>query len=251
MNNTAISLTGESLLFPLSLSRPLSVSSLDNYRGAILGFDPLSNHTVEQFVQVHQASSGPCVRLGLGCGVEVGLGPSEKLFVHSKGWVAAHDLKVGDRLLSPSNLGFYTEKNVSGSTDLFPIPSDTFLLGRPDLIEFLKRAWTGCGRMFPSLNSLGFIVHDLQLAIDLQYLLLKIGVVSRISSDLNLFVDDVIDQGMFLNLIGIDYPLFDIRSPRKWEIVITVRKLDDYPLFKVYSNSTIMSSYVVINSENA
>lgn len=256
-------MVGDSLILPSHTLRPQPLADSQTV-DQTLAFDFTRNELV--LANCHWISSGekPCVRLYFGTGVDVGVSTDHLLYVHNKGWVPAQDIRVGDKVLAPQEipvLGTQELENTDQAAELVSIslnqrriPDLVFLLNRRGLTQFIKAFWEAQGRSLPGYNTLCFMLHCRPMALDLHHLLLRLGVESRISEDQNLFIDDHLDQSTFLNCVGVPYTQYDVRAPRRWEIVINVRKLGLQPTYDLqveHPDHNYVANDVVVHNSHA
>lgn len=255
-------LTGDTLIIPSDSLRPTPLA-LAQGTDRTLTFDFQTNSIVWSACHWIRSGEKPCLRLQLGTGVSVSLSTDHLLYVHNKGWLQAQEIKVGDRILAPSEIPIFgdltdaevdirelVETTISNSR----VPDPVFLLNKSTLQQYVKLLWETQGRSIPTFDCLCIMVYNRSLALDLHHLLLRFGVESRVSEDQNVFIDDHLDQCAFLNLVGVPYPQYDVRAPRRWEVVINIRKIgvqEVYDLQVEHPDHNFLANDVVVHNSHA
>lgn len=207
-----------------------------------------------------EAGIRPCTRITTHTGRVHRISDDHEFFVHGRGWSEACTLRPGEKILavdSYPNWGCNTivedQANELAINTLHHahVPDSIFLLDRDSLCLYISCVWKHTGRVFERLNTMGFMLGSEALSADLQHLLQRVGVESRVNHDLNLFVDDVLDQRMLLHLVGVPCEVYDVRSARRWEIVVDAHSIGDHPTYdlsvKHFDHNFLISDTVVHN----
>lgn len=230
---------GDTLIIDPVTNRPIPIEKAAHVERTLL-FDFKSNETVWAPCSWVYSGKKNCVALSLSSGVRQTLSDDHLVFEWKRGWIQAGLVKVGDRLLSPGTLtGFRgrsaaasrLERWASKSVATGRIPDEPFSLGDESLRGFLRALFSEGGRLHGEEYA-ALMVWNRALCLDVQHLLKRLGIDSRIDEDSNLFIEDPIDLSMFLSLVmGLDVPVLQVHSPRRWEIVTETRKVGERPVY--------------------
>lgn len=195
------------------------------------GFDFQKNQVVRVPCKWQYSGYEPTLRLKMASGITQILTHSHELFNWHKGWIIAKALKVGDRVLGPAELPIFGGQ-VATATDIETLITRTLLQGEIDaaayqlesfsLKQFIGVLWSQYGRLMYAGDVVGFILSSPKISLGLQHLLLRLGIASRVDNDGCLFITDAIDTAAFLNAIGLDVPILDAHSPRRWDIIVEI-----------------------------
>jgi len=255
-------LLGDSMIIPSDTLRPTPLAFAQR-TDKTLTFDFKANKLVWSNAHWIRSGEKKCLRLYFGTGVSQGLSTDHLLFVHNKGWVPAQDVRVGDKVLAPSEIPVFGDQEIDleearnlvmSTVDDKRVPDKVFILSRPSLQLYVKTLWDTQGRSIPNFDCLCIMLYDQGVALDLHHLLLRFGIESRVSEDRNLFVDDHLDQSVFLNLVGVPYAQYDVRAARRWEIVIQIRSIgmqEVYDLQVEHPDHNFVSNDIVVHNSHA
>jgi len=218
---------GDTLVIHPTTLRPVPIASASSFNKTLC-FDFDKNELIWADCEWFDSGKKKCLKLKLGTGNNISLSTDHNVFEAKKGWIKAEELRVGDYILAPTTIPVFGEnvKTLDETRDLVSIvmdwkfiPDVVFSLTRECLRSFIRELWVEDGRIFREDKEVGFLLWNRLLAFDLQHLILRFGVESRVDEDGNLFIDNVIDQNQFLNLVGIETQILDVRGPRRWELI--------------------------------
>jgi len=235
--------------------RPIRINEAENFEKT-LAFDFDTNKVEETECSWNFNGVKTCVKLYLGTGVAIGLSTDHEIFEHKKGWIPAGELKIGDKILAPSKMPCGEEEAGEGSCSLFAkitmqddrVPDEVFKLNEKSLSLYLKELFGVFGKVLSRRCEYRLLKKS--LAFDVQHLLLRLGIESRVDKCGILNIENSIDTNTFLvKVLNLDVPLLDVRSSRRWEIVVDIQNLGSrkvfdlsvfHPDFNFISNNTVV-----------
>lgn len=235
--------------------RPVRINEAENFEKT-LSFDFDTNKVEESECSWSFNGVKTCVKLYLGTGVAVGMSTDHQVFEHKKGWVEAGTLKIGDKILAPAQMPCGDEEAGEGSCSLYAkvtmqddrVPDEVFKLNEKSLSLYLKELFGIFGKVLS--RRCEFRLLKKSLAFDTQHLLLRLGIESRVDKSGILSIENTIDTNTFLvKVLQLEVPLLDVRSPRRWEIVVDIQNLGSrrvfdlsvfHPDFNFISNNTVV-----------
>jgi len=226
-------LVGDSAVIDADTLVPVPISRAEGVKNTLC-FDFAQNKLVKTPCQWVDSGEKRCLRVHLGNGSSIGLSEDHLVFSRSKGWIQAKELKVGDRILGPTEIGFFGENTATADqlefykdTTFFinSIPDEVYSLDKGALSNFLLELWQTKGGLYHNQQLAVFMLWSLNIAKQLQFLLQKYGVSSVVDEDGNLSIRDSLEIALLLRALQIESPLYDAKSPRRWEIVIEIRKI--------------------------
>lgn len=218
--------------------RPTPIKDLDGVK-CVWTFDFKSN--TPMLVECWWFKSGvkPCLKLTTHTGKKHRVSEDHQFFVHGRGWTHSVDIKLGDKLLAVDSYPDVWSAQLSleqakalVSESPTQIPDPVFVSNHQGVSNYIRALWEWTGRIFNTMGTMGFMGLTEPMARDLQHLLQRLGVESRVHQN-NLFVDDQIDQRILLNLVGVPCEVYDVRSPRRWETVIEIMSLGERPVYDI------------------
>jgi hypothetical protein len=250
---------GSSLVIHPVTLRPTPIKDLV-FASRTLVFDFETNEVVWSNCEWIFSGFKKCIKLFLGTGVELVLSEDHLLFDWKRGWVPASAITMGDRVLAPARIRiegpdapneeeilFAVEQALTFST----IPDCVFRFNKTCLARFIAEYWFDKGKILHNDRLIVFLMWCRELALDFHHLLLRYEVESTVDEDGNLLISDPIDRNRFLNLIGIETPVLEVRSPRRWEIVTGTRKMGNrevYDLSVSHRDHNFIANDVVVHN---
>lgn len=253
-------LTADAKVIHPETLEPVSISEAVLFSETFV-FDFVTNTIMRVPCTWKRSGAQKCLRLKLGSGEQLTLTYDHLLFHWKKGWVPANSLKVGDRILSPAIIPVFgdtvpppqqKELDIQDILDFKKIPTRVYSYDAQALQEFIVAVWVQYGRCFNEFSNITFMFWNSELALSFRHLLIRFGVDSRLDSDNNLVIDDVVDIDVFLHLIGLELTVTQVRSPRKWDVVVDKEKAGERPTFDLVvdhpDHNFIANNVVVHNS---
>lgn len=226
------------VLDPVSL-KPTPISKAVNFKKTLC-FDFNTNQTVWAPCTWIQSGVKKCLKLEMGSGVDIGLSDDHPVFCSKRGWVTSSQIRVGDRILAPTTLEVFGDSNperhmleldIDFSITYNRMSNDVYKYTKEALTIFLREFFLAKGRILHSHNCVVFMLWNRDFSLDLRHLLGRFGIDSRIDNDGNLFIDEDVDKSKFLNSIGLEHVVTEVRSPRKWETVTNIKHLGPKPVY--------------------
>lgn len=201
-----------------------------------------------------------CLSLKLGTGIELPVSTDHRVFDSKQGWIQASRLRVGDRILAPSRIPVFGEVEVS-EADLKTltvqtqlgnaVPDQVYKFTETSLKAYIKSLWNEVGLCSRNQECCTLMFYSKQLCLEVHHLLLRFEIESALDGN-TLQITDLIDRSNFLNLVGIPAPVYEVRSPRRWEIVTFIQKIGLQDVFDLSvehpDHNFIASNCVVHNS---
>lgn len=224
-------ISGDSLIIHPDTLKPTPICEASDVTRTLV-FDFSSNKTVWSACEWRKSGYKRCIRLVLGSGVDLTLTPEHLVFESKRGWIPAGNLSPGCRIVAPSLLEVegtreYSKEEVKelfdDSTLNKRISDEVFSCNKESLIRFLTTFWLNNGRFHHDGNVVSLFTDCREIALGLKHLLLRFEVDSRIDEDHIVWVDDIIDVRVFLNVVGVDAPIIEVKSPRRWEPVYEIQ----------------------------
>lgn len=223
-------------------------------------FDFKLNKLVESPCEHCVSGRKECVKLKLYSGETLTASLDHLVFTKRYGWIRAGKLVCGDELLGPSKIDVFGTLNLELKT-LSELVSQTisntffadtiFQLTEEALQTFIYELWKETGRLWNNERVITFRCFDRDYAEDLQHLLLRLGVLSRFDSDF-IYIEDEIDRMNLLNIFGLDTPILDVHSPRRWDTVIGIEKLsspiDVYDLSVEHPDHNFLANNLIVHN---
>lgn len=251
---------GTLVVDPHSL-KPTPISHLFDAKEALV-FDFKKNDVVWGGAKWHKnPERKECLKFSLETGVDITLSTDHEVFTREEGWKKAQDLKPGNRILAPSFLPIEGDVSVSIEQiqDLVKdieatkvLPDIVYRFNRPTLCNFFLVIWSIYGRIFKEQEYIRISTNSKDLGKELHHLLLRIGVSGRIDPLGNILITDEIDLTNFLNQIGLNVQVLDVRAPRRWETILEIkpygyREVYDLEVYH-HDHNFIANDIVVHNS---
>lgn len=252
-------LTGETLVVNPVTLRPTPISELFEAQ-KVPTFDFTKNKVIWAKGCWSKTGKKDCIRFKLRTGVTLSLDSEHLLFDSRRGWVEAGDLRIGDRILAPNVIPLFGDKSIDESElnhlSLCSVlendfPDDVFLLTKPALSLFLREFWNLNGRILEERKVCLFFTNKRKQALDLHHLLLRFEVESYIDEDNRVFITDLIDQSLFLNAINVECPIIDVKSPRRWEMILDIKRIgprDVYDFSVVHKDHNFIANDLVVHN---
>lgn len=246
---------------PITL-RPTPIAELSSIDETQV-FDFKANDVVWSKAKWHKNSERKlCLKLELETGVELILSEDHEVFTRDQGWVKAKDIGAGTKLLAPTHLPIEgdtegTDEDIqkligSNETKLEDIPDVVFKLTNRALARYFYALWSRFGRVFRESEYIRLSTNNKALATDLHHLLLRLSVSARIDETGSILITDDIDITRFLNQIGMDIPILDVRAPRRWEVVLGIKSFGYRDVYDIevdhHDHNFIANDVVVHNS---
>lgn len=218
--------------------RPTPIKDLENL-SKTWTFDFKSNSLKLVDCWWFATGTKPCLKLTTHTGRKHRISEDHRFYVHNRGWTHAVDVRLGDKLLAADSYPDIWEETI-GDEEAWEmvcksgleIPDKVFVSNHQGVGQYIKALWKQSGRVFNTMGTMGFIGLAEPMARDLQHLLQRLGIESRVHH-VDLFVDDQIDQRKLLNLVGVQCEVYDVRSPRRWETVIEIMPLGERPVYDI------------------
>jgi intein/homing endonuclease len=231
--------TGDTVVINPVTLKPTPIEKASNFTTTAC-FDFETNQVVWSPCTWIESGKKKCLRLDLGSGSSTSLSLDHPVFCSKRGWVPASKIKIGDRILSPSIIEIYGD--LDPEQNILEFDADFSIVGnkvvdnvyrytKKSLIAFLREVFLEKGRLLHQQSCVAFMFWSRNFCLEIRHLLLRIGVDSRIDEDGNLFIEEDVDKSVFLHTIGFDHTVTEIRSPRKWEIVTSIRKLGERTVY--------------------
>ena len=205
-------------------------------------------------VAVIESGTKPVLRMrtALGHGITA---TAEHPFMTIDGWRQLGKLRVGDRVAAARTLpvrarGSRPRHEVMALADLLAtaeekcVPAEVFELCDDDIALFLARLWEGDGS-FSMKHAASYDTASARLASEVQHLLLRLGIVSRLyRRELNGYTVVVTDED----------PLDSAESDLYWDEVVSIEKLPPQPTYDLQiegDHNFLANNFVVHNSHAA
>lgn len=231
--------TGDTVVINPVTLKPTPIEKASNFTTTAC-FDFETNQVVWSPCTWIESGKKKCLKLDLGSGSSTSLSLDHPVFCSKRGWVPASKIKIGDRILSPSIIEIYGD--LDPEQNILEFDADFSIVGnkvvdnvyrytKKSLIAFLREVFLEKGRLLHQQSCVAFMFWSRNFCLEIRHLLLRIGVDSRIDEDGNLFIEEDVDKSVFLHTIGFDHTVTEIRSPRKWEIVTSIRKLGERTVY--------------------
>ncbi len=254
--------TEDTMVIDPTTLRPTSIAKAAKFKKTLC-FDFKLNKPVWSECSWIESGQKKCLRIKLGSGVELNLSDDHPVFDWKRGWVPSADLRPGDRILAPSQIAIFGdyqpepyeyEKAIDETFALDRIPDIVFSYNEETLKKFLFEFFFNKGRIHHSQQLVTFMLWKRSLALDIRHLLLRFGVDSRVDEDGNLFVEDRIDRSVLLSMMGFDFPVTEVRSPRRWEIITEIKKTGMRPVYDLcveHNDHNFLGCDVVLHNSYA
>lgn len=251
-------LTGDAYVVSGPSGRPIRLDEAAKIKSTLV-FDFEANAAVEAPCEWTASGSKPCVRLRFGTGQSLTLSTDHEVFDSRRGWMQAGELRVGDRILAPASLPCGPDEAGEDEVRILAaraighehIPDRAFQLDRPSLSVFVKELFEGLGRLEHS-GRCRLALPNRPFAFDLQHLLLRLGIEGRVDRENALHVEEPVDRNVFLSkVLGLDIPVLDARSPRRWALVvdaIPVGRREVYDLMVDHPDHNFVANNTVVHN---
>jgi intein/homing endonuclease len=239
--------------------RPVKITKGSKFKTTWV-FDFKLNKVVSAPCEFIESGVKLCSELSFGSGIKQGLSNDHLLFDSKRGWIPVDLINVGDRILAPTSYpeglyeadAFEIVDTVYKTLNKKRIPDSVFDYNYSSLILFFRELFLKIGK---NNNLNGKIVlksESKEVLYDLQHLLLKLSIESRVSVK-GLFIEDQIDIRVFLSeVLNLDVPVLEVRSPRRWEIVIDKKTIGLRTVYDLvvnhFDHNFISNNLVVHNS---
>lgn len=250
---------GDTRIIDPETLRPIPISEASHV-GKTLVFDMEANAVVWSNAEWIRSGQKKCLRFLLGNGTDITLSEDHPVFDSKKGWIEARYVRKGDRLLAPSKIPIFGDSNPTDSeveVEIDRIAASgritdaVFSYSKTSLRNFLKRFWYASGRIFENKDTIAYMVWNYDVAVDIRHLLLRFEIDSFIDEDGNCLISDPIDRSVFLNFIGLDSTILEVRSPRRWEVVAGIKNqgyCNVYDLSVEHEDHNFVASDIVIHN---
>lgn len=254
-------ITGSSRVLDPRTLRPIEIYRASHLTKTLC-FDFKYNKLVWSPCRWVESGYKACIRLCLGTGVDLTLTKEHQVFDWKRGWIPASELKVGDRILAPSEIAEFGDleedtdiiaEHVYNSIDEQEIPDQIFLYTEKCLATYLKQLWQKVGGNLGSTTIISYMVWNKYIALDLHHLFLKIGIETRIDDNGNLHIEDYVDRTHFLaKILDTPVPVTEVRSLRRWEIVTNIYSISPQPVYDLivehHDHNFLANDTIVHNS---
>lgn len=222
-------------------------------------FDFESNKSVRVPCSWTDSGQLECLNLKFGCGSDLTITKDHLLFDSKRGWLAASKLKVGDKILAPRSVPVFGDRIADNEeinrlallTQLGnTIPDSVYLLNEQCLRSWIQSVWAETGLINKSGNCISFMLHSKQLSLEIQHILHRFGIESQLDTNI-LQITDLIDCSQFLNLVCVEAPIYEVHSPRRWEIIIETNRVglrDCYDLTVNHTDYNFLVNGVIVHN---
>ena len=237
--------------------KPQPISSSDITETLV--FDFKTSQVVWSKCEWIKSGQKECLSLKLGTGLDLPLSTDHRVFDSKQGWIEAGKLRVGDRILAPSKIPIFGDVEVDevelktlvmqtqlGNT----VPDLVYLFTEFQLKAYIKLLWNEVGLASRNQECCTFMFYSKQLCLDVHHLLLRFEIESALDGN-TLQITDLIDRSNFLNLVDIPAPVYEVRSPRRWEIVTFIQKIgmqDVFDLSVEHKDHNFLASNCVVHN---
>jgi hypothetical protein len=222
---------GETRVIDPRTLRPTPIEELAGCTGTYT-FDFEQNQCIPTQCTWFESGVKPLLKVYLGSGTHLKLTAEHGVFEMRRGWIPVGDLRSGDKILAATSIPIFGQdrptdeqiaQDIATSFEQERFIDSIFKYSKGSLQRFARLLWDGHGRAFCHGYSLGFMVFNRCMALDLHHFLHRLEIDSHLDTeDYCVFVDDAIDRNRLLNYMGYDVPILEVRSPRRWEIVTMV-----------------------------
>lgn len=252
-------ITGDTLVIdPITLI-PTPISEASHFTKT-LTFDFDTNKVIWADCTWIQSGSKKCIKIECESGIGISLSDDHLVFCSVRGWVKSSQLRIGDKILSPTNLEIFgnlapesndLELDVDFTFGYNKVSPAVYQYDKKSLTIFLREIFLAKGRILHQLNSVAFMFWNRNLSLDIRHLLLRLGINSRIDEDGNLFIEEVEDKSLFLNCIGIEHVVTEIRPLRRWETITNLKTLGLRPVYDLsvdHKDHNFIGSDIVLHN---
>lgn len=222
-------------------------------------FDFKLNKLVKTEAEWISSGKKECYRLTFSSGTTLTLSTDHPLFESKNGWVRTDTLRIGSKVLAPSIIDIFGDSNpsldelesiVDITLLLQTVPTEVYSYSKDNLLKYIQSFFYLKAQILHSQKCITFFFWNDQLSLDFHHLLLRFGVLSRID-DGNLFVEEELDRTLFLNLMGVDITITEVKSPRRWETVIGIMKVgmrNVYDLSVEHEDHNFLANNIVVHN---
>jgi replicative DNA helicase len=223
-------LAANSYVIDYKTKRPIRIEEA-KASSQTLCYDFKKNKT--EFAACEWVESGikPCVKLKFDSGNSLTPSTDHLVFDSKKGWIRTDQVTVGSKLLVASEIPHGTETAteqqlldlVQSTIDNFFVPNEVFLLNEESLKLYLKALFAYYGKVERRGEGVIYTIFYKTIAFDVQHLLSRFEIFSRVTKDGAIRIDEEIDKNIFLNrILDLDIPILELPNPRRWNIVVDV-----------------------------
>jgi hypothetical protein len=223
-------------------------------------FDFNESKIVESSCNWVYSGSKPCIKFTLRTGNTLTISQDHLVFDSKRGWVRAIDIKLGDRILAPDDIPVFGDLSVSDQDcEAYAglvllqrhLPDPIFRMNKESLRTFIRKYWELNGRYWKQKEAIILLTDNKPLASDFHHLLLRFGIETYIDVDHRLFITDDIDKSLFLNLVGVEVPILEIKSDRRWEMVLDIKNIGNQPVYDLcvdHPDHNFLANNIVVHN---
>ena len=226
-------LDGGSYIVDARTRRPVRIDKAQGCKGTF-SFDFETNKVESSLAEWTHSGVKMCRKIKLESGVSLTLSLDHPVFTKKGGWVTASTINVGDELLSIGKMDHGTETLTDLELELIydqvvvgrGLPDEVFNLNEPCLTYLLKRIFSHYGRVDERGEVIAQSFFNKSLAFDIQHLLYRYEIYSRVTRDGVLRIENSLDRTLFMkDVLGFEFSVFETKNPRNWDLVVNVKEV--------------------------
>jgi len=253
------SAAGNSYVIDSTTRRPLRIDQAAKVKNTYC-FDFEKNIVESSIAEWEYSGKKLCVSIRLESGVALTLSTDHMVLERKMGWIPAGDVRIGQELLAASKFP-EGDNEVSEETILQTyeatinksrIPDEIFNYNNYCLHLYLKALFSYYGRFDHKNQNITLSFFNKNLAFDVQHLLYRFEIYSRVTKDGILRIDEELERNLFLGVIlDADVEVFETKSSRRWDLVVNKKDAglkDVYELCVGHPDTNFVANNTIIHN---